>query len=857
MADMNNSGDLGDIKGGFRYIVDVLDSMRAQNAMNSGDLDKVLSNINSRLENLSSDDDTDLIKVFLAEMKKSLEERHNFVSYKFSEIENSFNALLEKVEKDAKSDELRDVFNVIAKNLSVFSNEVGSQKEVLSDLGSKIEDLRQDDSQKRDILRNISVVKMEMEKFNNGFESLIVNLDENFKSISQALLKLDSSDAWGSVKKDVENIFLSSSAILSALQMIDRKNREFEEAINTFVTKDDFALGRAQVSELITQNIQMSQSIDNLPDNSVFDDLAQRVDKAVGIINALKKVLSESSDQNQKMLIAQLENLETKILEVSIEDEFVGFRKELSSFAEEVIKGTDLIRSDVAGTNVELKNLLAFLNSIEIKKSFEHFSDVAATVEGNIKQSVFELSNNLLKESGQNRNLIKTEVGDNIKEVSNKIDVAERNITELTNTNSASVLETIQSVISNIFSFKNILQKEILENAQVVDEKLQGLKLDLSASQDAIVKNSEQNLQNIVENIGSLSGKIDLSAEASGENSQKIVENIGDLSQKIDLKTDFISENSKQNFESIVKNIGSLSEKIALTKEDLNGDAQRYFDKISENISNLFQKISSTKDSLSNNAQGNFENIIKEFEKLSESLMLMKDGLTQKDLSQAEDILINFEGVYQRFENIQASLNSNAGTTSDEFGKIKANFEDLSRELELAKSNLRNVSQSNFDNITSNLQDLSVQLIGIKDELAQNSDEKSEGIILIVDRLSQEILGVKDGVGQASREEFAKIYPLIETFSAKVAEIKYELNQTSQEKSENVIANLERLSQEISTVKDSFGQIAQAQSSGMLSKISEEISGVKDSVGQVSREQFEKIYPMVESFSQKNCRNQR
>ncbi len=90
MAEIN---DLGDIKNSFEHISEVLDSMRAQNAMNAGDMDKVLTNINLSLETLSKEEDADFINVFLTELKRNLDEKHNFVSSRFEEIESSFKNL--------------------------------------------------------------------------------------------------------------------------------------------------------------------------------------------------------------------------------------------------------------------------------------------------------------------------------------------------------------------------------------------------------------------------------------------------------------------------------------------------------------------------------------------------------------------------------------------------------------------------------------------------------------------------------------------------------------------------------------------------------------------------------------------
>lgn len=62
MAEMN---DFGDIKESFDYITEAIDSMRAQNAMNAGNTDKILANINNKLEALASEESADLMKVFL------------------------------------------------------------------------------------------------------------------------------------------------------------------------------------------------------------------------------------------------------------------------------------------------------------------------------------------------------------------------------------------------------------------------------------------------------------------------------------------------------------------------------------------------------------------------------------------------------------------------------------------------------------------------------------------------------------------------------------------------------------------------------------------------------------------------
>ena len=280
MAENNN---LGDFQDKIENISDVLDSMRSQNEAKSDVLEKILTNISLKLETLSDEDNTDLIKVFLSELRKNLDERHNFVSSKFNEIEASFNSLVEKTTDNIKADEMRQIFDIIATNLGVFSTEVVSQKELLAELNKQIEDFKQDDSQKKDILKNISVLKIELEKFNNGFQSIILNLNDNFNSISQEVAKIDSTEMVNLIKKDIENIYFSSNAVLSTLQIIDRKNSEFEVFINTLVTKEEFTQEREQVEKLIEQNSQLTNYISNLPSREHIEDLSERVTSSMDL----------------------------------------------------------------------------------------------------------------------------------------------------------------------------------------------------------------------------------------------------------------------------------------------------------------------------------------------------------------------------------------------------------------------------------------------------------------------------------------------------------------------------------------------------------------------------------------------
>ena len=145
--------NLANISENFDTIKTLLNSIRAQGILNTSDVDKLLTGINSKLEKINTEEDIDLIKIFLSELKQGLEERHTILISKFGAIESLFSNLLKNSSEMLKTSEVKELFDIVATNLSVFSREVISQKESLTDISLRLDALRSDDSQKRDIIK--------------------------------------------------------------------------------------------------------------------------------------------------------------------------------------------------------------------------------------------------------------------------------------------------------------------------------------------------------------------------------------------------------------------------------------------------------------------------------------------------------------------------------------------------------------------------------------------------------------------------------------------------------------------------------------------------------------------------------
>lgn len=730
MADKNNLGDMQD---NFEHITELLDSVRAQNVMNANDFNKTLSNINLKLDNISNEDNSELIKIFLAELKKSLEDRHNYVSGKFTEIEDQFKSLTEKTEASLKPAEVKELFDIIATNLNVFSKEVVSQKDLLSDITLRIDDLKNDETQKKDILKNISLLKGDLEKFNHGFESVVVNIKETLGAVPEALEKLDDTEKFADLKKDIENVFMSTNIVLSTMQVIDHKNRELEKIIVTMVSKEDFELERSQVATLITQNSQIIEYIKNLTDKSGTENksLSEKIDTAVGIINALKNVLNDTSNQNQQMLIAQLEKLEATVSTIITEESFEKFRVELVHVVEEGTQSSNLVRAELLDTNSGMKDFLTTINSLDLKTNLQNFIGMVKNTEENVKSSIIELSNKFITTATDNKEVITTEIKENIKDISKQLDSVESGIVSASKTNLTNILEKIQAVVGDILSLKNQFQIDKMENAETIEEKIQTIREDLAASKEAVVKNSKENLENIILNIGSLFQRIELTkgdlSEKSQENLSTILETFEKLSQEISSLKEDLTLNSQTNLENITTNFEELANKIDWMKDGLNHNSQANLDsleKMNSIIEGISKEVKLTKEEMKEQNQSFSENMISDVESLSEKISVIDAGLKESNLLQGESLKSNFEDFSQKIEEIKNELNSNL---AENILNIQSSISTLPETIKENQNPFEDEKRTLIEQNSKNIEDLSTKVQNlIKGVLSKEESFKKE-----------------------------------------------------------------------------------------------------------------------------------
>lgn len=734
MAEKNN---FEDFRESIDYISSALDSIRAQNAMSAGVNDKLLNGINNQLKTLLDEGSSDLMKVFMLEMKKSLDERHHFVALKFGEIESSFQEIINKVENQLQPGEIKELFEIIAQNFNTFSTDFSSQKDSITQLDLKIEELKQDESQSKEILKNISTLKVELEKVNNGFESVILNLSTNFKEVAKTLDKLDKSDELNEIKKDIENVGLSTSAVLSTMQVIDHKNRELEEIITHLVSKEDFNLEREQVAKLIEQGTQLNEYVNTLPTQNNFEELTESFNTSIGVINALKNMLIETGKQNQHLLTAQLDSLETKILNISTEEEFIGFRKELAEFAKNVGESTNLMRTDIADTNANLKELIEHLNPAEIKTTFENFSVNTKTLEDNIKTRVSDLAEHVTKEVEKGKKHTQSVSAKSVEEVAEKINEAKNEITEGSKLNLASILEHIQGVVNNIFAVKNALHIENLESKEIIDSKFQEMKEEITTSNNFIAQTANTNAQTITTGIDKVSQEVEAAKE--------------DLNAKL-----------ARNAVDFGACFAEISKEIETVKEELKQTSQENFTNISSIADDLSQETASVKAGLEQVTSIGFANLKTNIDELAHEFNYFTQNFDVKNQENLSSILSRFENVAKDFDSYKGFLSQSA----------QLNFETISNHVQEISQKINRANADLSEDLKDNLLEMQNAISVLPETIKETQNIFGNENRALLEENSRSIVEMGDKIHSLIRSLMAKENPLKGELLAAFEELK-------------------------------------------------------------------------------------
>lgn len=766
MADINNFTEITE---NFDTIKTLLNSIRAQGILNTSDVDKLLAGINSKLERLNTEEDIDLIKIFLSELKQNLDERHSVLLSKFGAIESLFSNLLKNSADALKSSEVKELFDIVATNLSVFSREVVSQKETLTDITLRLDAMRSDDSQKKEIVKNITFLKNDIERLTNGFDSIVLSLNENFKTIIKTISSIDPSENINKFGKELEDIVNSSNTILSALQMLDKKNLQIEDALRGLATQDDLNSAKQWISDLASQEQTLAQSIDNLADKYYkIDNLADKIDASVDIIAGLKTVISDRDEQSSRALLDKLAELENTVRDISTNQAFEEFKLSLETALKGLYEGSSAIQTAVIDSSVELQKVNDAIRALDLNVSFKSLASDLSKSEQNVRDHVSV-------ETGKVIQLVDVNATRTLNEISSSADNLTERINQAHSLISALCEKSFTEVEDNIAGLKNIVSQIDENNVSAnnaifsnITDRLamfeNSLKMSLEKQEDYVANSSSQLLEQI-NNIKDLSGVLDYKIDASVIEINNAKVEFSGLKAAVEdvLALDFVNK-----VKDLKVDLYAVKQDLANAVETSSGDlAEKFSNDLFGKYELLISKLDSVETEIKQAQTTSLNGLKAVLDNISSSIV---DILSY--VSSRHDISI--DAIEAKLETINRAVSDNTLNYVENVrdivdvirtqveNNIKSIQEDTNRQIDIINTSISTSSE----NIRNEIQNSYNKLI----EVQENFDEIKETLSVNNNVLTDNINGVLSTANTLRTDFDAKLGALKNAILDKVAE---------------------------------------------------------------------------------------
>ncbi len=675
-------------------IAEILNSMRVENENNVENFEKVLTDISAKLELMAGDsEDADLIKVYLTELKKLVEDKSVDTNTRFADIEKILHNVLLIQDDVAKTSELKDLFHVFSAAFDNFTSNFVNQKDFLENLSLKLGNVENKVFDKDELASLIAGLNQDLVAINNDIEKSFVSIDEKFAEVIKKLDSFDITEQVNSINSKILNIseeinlipskisFASledkisySQSVLNSLRelitetseqenaIISERFEKLEKSFESIVTDSDFTGFRTNLADFVQKIIDNSTvlntklsytteriehiltTIENLDNSEEFDKVlntvnqnaGENLDKILADIENLKTRISEEIGSNSK---TYFDDLSIKIANIisEISDVKSNLEEKCDNVSEDISQN---VSSAFASTKISMENVIVAMNNLNdmLKEQSEKNAETILANIDELNGKVDEFSTDIVDELRSSFSDIKTgfssDIASNISDLKLHLgDVVEslRNYVSELNDNS----ETSKKVVDEKISKKLLAMETAIENcSDVYEDKMATLQVKLAEF--------AQNVQNTSSDVNE---KISSSIEELGDIKQEIVsvqDALGEVKSSADEKTEKFLMLLDENVKEILTVIENLEKS---TLKDINSS-------INENIDLIENKFSTVLDVLEkfNSETGLAGSIEEKFSALKQEIGLVNTDITGTIQSSRDEILQNFEDIKKSFD---------------------------------------------------------------------------------------------------------------------------------------------------------------------------------------------------------------
>ena len=716
----------------------------------------------------------EILTVSLPQIEELINSKYTDALEQFSALNSSLDNVLSAQDSLSKTAETEEFFSSLKTDVNNFYSELLNQHNFLESVRQKLNDMTADKSDRDEVIKSVVTIKSDLENFNRSLESYVIDINTNLQNILRHILTMDTTEQNDIIKRELENIFLSSNAILSSLEISDKKDEEMYNVISSVENKIDELIDREPINAV--------KAINDL--RSTIDEKFNKTSSEISKVGDNFKSLSTS---NLEQILTDIGASSAKIDELSavLQEDFAKNLSSIKSLVENISIDTPSISPENPALSGKLEDILKAINNIEIP-------EIPAQPDYDIEQNINALKNSLGSI---------TEILNDIK-ISGSGETAEK-LTAL----EAALSEGIRHYDDNLTGLNNKLNEYITSINQIKD--LTDEKLDNSINGISDVK---LQLKGLVEALEVFNSKSDVRLETSLESfkavDETIREKLDEITNTLRISGDSAANKFETVNESVTSNFAAVNEKL----DNISSTMDARFEGVKETLNgttsdigqNIGGKISEAVDVINQNNVRVTENLENLSSVLEERLSNVRESLNETS-----------NGMNSVIENTGAAIKDNINVLND---NIIAGNDRVNEKLDNITSALDEKFTSAGDALTHTSDGLQAVVETTGSLLKENINLLNENISERNDKVNEKL----DGISSAMDEKFANtadslsaaaqtLQTVVETTGSELKENVNLLNANISERNDKVNEKLDGIS---SAMDEKFAGVSEAMTLG-------------------------------------------
>lgn len=731
----------------LELIVEMLREIKRANSTNSESFDRLLASIGNKLEVIDKNSaSADLIKAYLGEIAKSVDDKYTTTLNKFSDIEKALKAMFQEQEEHVKNKNIKELFDIFSTNMNNFYSEARQQKALLAGIENRLADISNDKSDKEDVLRTITLLRNDFENLNHGYKSTIDSVNSDLKTILTNLIKSDQTAINTQMKEQLDVMYKTATDIVNYLTLIDKRDSNLEILLSNVATNESLKMTQGVIDSIIQKSEEISEKINNLADKSDIEGLQV----AANIMNkkmdetATKELFAQISDKTES-LVSQTDEIKQNLANVTKDIEKLPDTSVLEDSLQSLFNKLDSLEKDIEKTDTTenisdidsklgvlteeltiIKNIVSDISDVVTSKVLSAINDISFEEESyDIKNHVSKMLSILPQKEDidkllENDELNKTAVDELIQKADKLADRLDNLPTHddmaTLNSNQLSLVENLQGVANKddieALSAKSDDIENMIDKLNFDDEfehlydKTASIEKWLSDSKikentEKLVEDNEhnakqENLMEVLQTVHNIASEIDELSQ--NMDAKKVGRTVADVYQMIeDLKNDFLSTSEMHN-DSIIVSLSELQKTVsAITSGE-------EFAKFTEDLRTFVEDLSKNTETIDKNIEQILVNQEESNNSIESKLVSISDYLAGMKTLDTEDLKSAVGELKEIIENKKSNFTEIEAVHKETTAEIKEYLLSIKEILDTNDKNTDSDILAKIDELTESLQ---------------------------------------------------------------------------------------------------------------------------------------------------------